>query len=430
MFNSLFSNLVGWIASGLDFVLSWMLQLMTFNLGFFSDNFPVINELYGILQGVGISLVVAVASFQIFKYFTGPLSESTTNPLEILVRSGISFALIFWGNYILEFVVNLFSYPYYALVTVSGAEGTVTESSGLWSSASAALGGLVSGGAGVLLALVLIIIVGWNVLKLVLEVVERFLMIGVLVYTSPLAWPSLASRATANIFSKWISMFLSQCLLMLLNAWSVKMIISIIGYGAANTFFRFIVALAFCKVAQRFDTYLQTIGLNAAHTGGNLIDDVVAAGAALSGLTSKAAGAVATATGHKALGESLARNGIMGTAINRAAEKGYAASSIHSMNKDMNEYKPGTKGARTADGKGGFNQRDESGYMWNARTNAEMDTILAMADKGKPIYDGESAITQDKRGNFEWTDKDGNTHTAVSPAQMLAKQADVRNSDS
>ena len=76
-------------------------------------------------------------------------------------------------------------------------------------------------------------------------------------------------------------MFLGQCLLMLLNVWSVKMLMSILANGQSDVFLRFILAIAFCRVAQKFDTYLQSMGINAAHTGGSLADDLLALGGTL-----------------------------------------------------------------------------------------------------------------------------------------------------
>ena len=114
MFNNLVSTLVNWMASGLDFAINWIIKMLGFNISFFTNNFPVVLTLYGILQGVGIALVIAIAIFQLYMFFSGPLSDkaTTSSPLEILVRSIIAILLIFLGNYILEFIVNLFSYPY------------------------------------------------------------------------------------------------------------------------------------------------------------------------------------------------------------------------------------------------------------------------------------------------------------------------------
>lgn len=430
MFNSLFGNLVSWIAVAMDKVLGWILEMTSFNLDFFTINFPIIADLFAILQGVGIALVVAIATFQLFKFFTGPLSEAKTNPVEILVRSGISFALIFWGNYGLEMIVNLFSYPYEALMNTSAVEPP-----SVWETAAGSLTGLASGGAGILIALIVIIVVGWNVLKLAIEVVERFLMVGVLTYTSPLVWPTISSRTTQEIFSKWFSMFLSQCLLMLLNVWSVKMIMSVIGASTGNIFFRLICALAFCKVAQRFDSYLQQIGLNAAHTGGNLLDDIVAAGSALTGLAAKGASFAATASGNAALGNSLQRGGFTGglaTAINqhRAAAQGGGKSTGAGTKVGGG----GMGGSNPFDIKknasgSGFRFTDRNGAEWytangQKAANNLRDTVMS----GQAKYDGESDIMVGGKNysGYSWTDANGKTYSSNSLNGIRNTQDRVR----
>lgn len=309
MFNTLASTLLSWVSKGLDAVLDWLLKLMGFNLSFFSENFPVVNTMYSILQGVGVALLIAVAVFQLIKFFTGPLSEQSaiSSPLEIIVRMILSIFLIFIGNYFLEMIVNLFSYPYNALMNID-PDASISVMDG----AAAALTTIATGGAGLLIALIMIVAIGWNTIKLVIEVVERYLMVGVLTYTSPLAWATISSRATHTIFSKWFSMFLGQCLLMLLNVWSVNMLISIMSNTNADVFFRFIIALAFCKIAQRFDTYLQALGVNAAHTGGSMADDLMAIGATIGKTVKGITGSASFAAGNKPLGDSILKGGIPG----------------------------------------------------------------------------------------------------------------------
>lgn len=314
MFNNLVSTLVNWMASGLDFAINWIIKMLGFNISFFTNNFPVVLTLYGILQGVGIALVIAIAIFQLYMFFSGPLSDkaTTSSPLEILVRSIIAILLIFLGNYILEFIVNLFSYPYAKMMEIDatkiagGEEDVMTNAAKIIAMYDPRANG---GGFGVLLALIIIIVIGWNTIKLLLEVVERYLMVGVLTFTSPLAWSTVSSRSTHQIFSKWFSMFLGQCLLMLLNVWSVKMLMSILANGQSDVFLRFILAIAFCRVAQKFDTYLQSMGINAAHTGGSLADDLLALG----GTLKSTAGGIITGAGNKELGQMVAKNGMAGT---------------------------------------------------------------------------------------------------------------------
>lgn len=60
---------------------------------------------------------------------------------------------------------------------------------------------------------------GWNYFKLLLEVVERYIVVGVLCYTSPLAYCMGGSKATEPVFKSWCRMVGSQLLLLVLNVW-------------------------------------------------------------------------------------------------------------------------------------------------------------------------------------------------------------------
>ena len=59
---------------------------------------------------------------------------------------------------------------------------------------------------GLLLILILLIALGWNYFKLLLETVERYVVVGVLCYTSPLAFSMGASKATSPVFKSWCRM--------------------------------------------------------------------------------------------------------------------------------------------------------------------------------------------------------------------------------
>ena len=72
---------------------------------------------------------------------------------------------------------------------------------------------------GPILILILLIALGWNYFKLLLECVERYIVVGVLCYTSPLAFAMGGSKATNQVFKSWCRMVGSQLLLLVLNVW-------------------------------------------------------------------------------------------------------------------------------------------------------------------------------------------------------------------
>ena len=133
---------------------------------------------------------------------------------------------------------------------------------------------------GLLLLIILEIALGWNYFKLLLEVVERYIVVGILCYTSPLAYSMGASKATVPVFRSWCRMVGSQLLLLVMNVRFLRGFNSSMGQYAANggalstgqgsIFLWLFCALAFLKTAQKFDSYLASMGLNVAQTGSSM----------------------------------------------------------------------------------------------------------------------------------------------------------------
>jgi hypothetical protein len=158
-----------------------------------------------------------------------------------------------------------------------------------------------------------------------LEAAERYIIIGVLAYTAPLPVSTGASKSTSNIMKGWCRMAASQLIMLILNVWSIKMIImAFTAFGFTNGKVTTdgqtvggivtwtICMLAFLKIAQKMDTYMATIGMNTAQTGSSFMGDILASGFAIkSGVSaiSKGIGAVGGAVGTAAFGKSGSHHG-------------------------------------------------------------------------------------------------------------------------
>lgn len=94
--------------------------------------------------------------------------------------------------------------------------------------------GVIANGSVALIALILVVILAWNYLKLLLEAAERYVVLGILVFTAPLAFAMGAARGTNNIFKSWCQMFGGQLLLLIMNAWCLKLFINMVGEFLAN----------------------------------------------------------------------------------------------------------------------------------------------------------------------------------------------------
>ena len=94
--------------------------------------------------------------------------------------------------------------------------------------------GVCANGAVALITLILVIILAWNYLKLLLEAAERYVLLGVLVYTAPVAFSMGASQTTSNIWKSWCRMLGGQIFLLLMNAWCLRLFTSMVGSFISN----------------------------------------------------------------------------------------------------------------------------------------------------------------------------------------------------
>ena len=79
-----------------------------------------------------------------------------------------------------------------------------------------------------------VLILAWNYIKLLFEAAERYVLLGVLVFTAPVAFSMGASQTTGNIFKSWCRMLGGQIFLLLMNAWCLRLFTSMVGAFLSN----------------------------------------------------------------------------------------------------------------------------------------------------------------------------------------------------
>lgn len=159
-----------------------------------------------------------------------------------------------------------------------------------------------------LISVILLIVVVINLFKLILEIIERYLVVCLMVKIFPTAASMLVSVTTSNIFGSYMRMFVSQLLLLLFNLFFGQSFIFITKEGSAfKTFIGLCFIIAFLRTAQRMDSYMASLGLNVAQTGGGIMESIGGAAIALRGLAS---GKELAGTGLRALGANTGNMGI------------------------------------------------------------------------------------------------------------------------
>ena len=296
----IFESIVNWVASIvtsiMDAVSGIFLNALGTDMTAMEQYFPFVTEAFSIFQYTAWALLFLITVWQLFRVFGGPVTEAE-NPWQLLARSAIFAILIGYAKPIFLLALDIARTPYTALMdatmdpgsfTFAGVEQVLTNSLSTMVSTITVVGPL--------LTIILMISLGWNYFKMLLECVERYVVVGVLCYTSPLAFSMGGSKTTNNVFKGWTRMVGSQLLLLVLNVWFLRAFNSTVGQfvgnggalssGQGSIFLWMFVALAFLKTAQKFDSYLAAMGLNVAQTGSSMGMELLMAARVISGVAS------------------------------------------------------------------------------------------------------------------------------------------------
>ena len=199
---------------------------------------------YGYVQAVLSCRIVHVRDFYLDSHWAGAAKPcvaalpllcagfdiDTENPINLVVRSVIFLLLIWYCDDIVNLALQIGGTPY-TWILDSSLPGVQF---GDFNSVLLIIIGVIANGSVALIALILVVILAWNYLKLLLEAAERYVVLGILVFTAPLAFAMGAARGTNNIFKSWCRMFSGQLLLLIMNAWCLKLFVNMVGEFLAN----------------------------------------------------------------------------------------------------------------------------------------------------------------------------------------------------
>lgn len=308
MLDWIFEGIVNWISSIvtslMDAVSGLFLNALGTNMTAMEEYFPFLTKAFTVMQYTAWALLFLITVWQLFRVFGGPITEAE-NPWALLARSSLFALLIGYAKPIFMLTLDIARAPYTALMDITMTSEDFTFA-GVEAALSNGLTTIISvvSVVGLLLLVILEIALGWNYFKMLLETVERYIVTGVLCYTSPLAFAMGGSKATNNVFKSWCRMVGSQLLLLVMNVWFLRGFNSSMGQfignggalsnGQGSIFLWLFCALAFLKCAQKFDSYLVSIGLNVAQTGSSMGMELLMAARVISGVSggARSAGSV------------------------------------------------------------------------------------------------------------------------------------------
>lgn len=261
LFQGLIEWLYGLVLECWQYFSSALLEIMSLDFSYLKSHVPVLNEIMQILLAVGWALLIGNLVFQALRSMASGLGFEGEDPKLLFTRTFVFAFFLLASPQICEIGLNITS-TIMGLLDIPDAVqvGFVDESA--FSSLTASW----------LLVIICGIIIMFKVLRLLLEIAERYVILAMLTITAPLAFSMGGSRSTSEIFTGWCRMYGSMCVLMVTNVIFFKMLLSVLSSLPSGTdvFPWMVLVMTIVKVARKADAIITRIGLNPAITGDSL----------------------------------------------------------------------------------------------------------------------------------------------------------------
>lgn len=286
-------------------------NILDLDLTEFVTKYPILASGYSLFRTMAIGIVILLALYQIAMFFK-PGNSAREAPTSILIRSFSATFMVYFGGHFLAMLVNLANHPYKAFLKLGAQNNDLYVTNVFTATIGSGLRNLVSLSAGtalveLILGLILLVMLFKGFFRLIAEILERYLLVGVLTFAAPLGFSTIASPATSQICSRYLNMYCGQLLLMSLSVWSYNLALSTLGavndtMGKVEFVMQILMCLAAFRLGQRMDTFLQQLGVGVGVTGGGMADEVMGVAMSVGRGLKKAAGGFGggeDGTGHR-----------------------------------------------------------------------------------------------------------------------------------
>ena len=230
-------KIVEWIAEQimnlLDMISTSVLGALGCNMDSFLRYFPAAETMYSVFVALAVGLVLLGWVWNLFKNFGLVAGLEAEDPIKLSIRCVLFIFLAVYADDIVGIVLKIGGTPYHWILTSDLPPLSFAD----FNSVITVILGVVANGSVALIALVLLLILAWNYIKLLFEAAERYILLGVLVFTAPVAFAMGSAQSTSNIFKSWCRMFAGQMFLLVMNAWCLRLFTSMVGTFIANPLF-------------------------------------------------------------------------------------------------------------------------------------------------------------------------------------------------
>ncbi len=327
------------------------------SIRFFLETFPSAASYYEAFVTIGVILVISIFSLSMLFTLFGLITGFEENPIKMMGRVIIAFIMTYYSGNIMNEIYDIGNSISEILFLAERDEN--------WLQGSSLLNFLRLDVASMVLKIVIGIIIVWNLVKLFLEIMERYIVMCLFYFLSPIANSTFTSKATSKIFTQFYNSVIVQVLVCSLNLWFLRLTTDICiasiasDASSAQVLMHGLLIIAWLIVAQNIDEYLKSMGFGAVQTGSDL--------------------------GHAVLGTVMTLKGITGMAVN------------------------GKKSLDALSGSGGqAGFRDSMGKMYSHEGNRDVSNAANMSqgvmnNKEQVIPGQDAYMSTDNKGNSSAT---------------------------
>ena len=259
IFRGFFEWIYGLIVDIWSFIAGGLLDIMGLDFAYIQSHIPIMDDMAQVLLAAGWALLLGNLVFQALKSMAAGLGFEGEDPKLLFARTFVFAFLLLASPQICRIGLDITS-KMMDLLQIPDATNVSLVDESIFGTLTASW----------LMAIICSVIVMFKVLKLTIELAERYVILAMLALTAPLAFAMGGSKNTAGIFTGWCRMFGSMCLLMVTNLVCFKMLFSVVSTvpSGLDVLPWMVLIFAIVKVAHKSDEIITRIGLNPALTGG------------------------------------------------------------------------------------------------------------------------------------------------------------------
>ncbi len=262
--------------------------------GLLDSIFPL-EGLKTFFVAAGLLLAFGIAFAKLYQALVNPAAKSTESPGRVAGRLAISCIIVVYSYELFTVMQNAMESCYSTLKEVLGTTQSINMIE-IFGSVTVQEGNVYffkheqdifsQEGLKILMVFVFTCALFMALVKMVLELYERYIVFGLLFYTSPLAAGCIASEKTGEVFKKWVSMIVSLLILISLDTIVLSLFtkgmntVFTIKPDGANMYYYFesisdyvvkmIILIGWLSVGTKLDQILRDMGVSVAQTGGAL----------------------------------------------------------------------------------------------------------------------------------------------------------------